>query len=74
MKTSIIGFPRVGELRELKFATEKYFRKEITADELETTGKELRKKHWQLLVDQGIDFIPSGDFSFSIQHWIQQSC
>lgn len=64
MKTSIIGFPRVGELRELKFATEKYFRKEITADELETTGKELRKKHWQLLVDQGIDFIPSGDFSF----------
>ncbi|WP_430602374.1 5-methyltetrahydropteroyltriglutamate-homocysteine S-methyltransferase [Enterococcus sp. DIV0724b] len=64
MKTSIIGFPRVGESRELKFATEKYFRKEITADELEATGKELRNKHWQLLVDQGIDFIPSGDFSF----------
>ncbi|WP_086314153.1 5-methyltetrahydropteroyltriglutamate-homocysteine S-methyltransferase [Enterococcus sp. 7F3_DIV0205] len=64
MKTSIIGFPRVGELRELKFATEKYFRKEITAEELEANGKELRKKHWQLLVDQGIDFIPSGDFSF----------
>ncbi|MBM7689390.1 5-methyltetrahydropteroyltriglutamate--homocysteine S-methyltransferase [Enterococcus ureilyticus] len=64
MKTSIIGFPRVGELRELKFATEKYFRKEITAEELEKKGKELRLKHWQLLVDQGIDFIPSGDFSF----------
>lgn len=64
MKTSIIGFPRVGELRELKFATEKYFRKEITAEELEANGKELRKKHWQLLVDQGIDFIPSSDFSF----------
>lgn len=64
MKTSIIGFPRVGELRELKFATEKYFRKEISADELEAKGKELRNKHWQLLVDQGIDFIPSGDFSF----------
>ncbi|MBO0439919.1 5-methyltetrahydropteroyltriglutamate--homocysteine S-methyltransferase [Candidatus Enterococcus ikei] len=64
MKTSIIGFPRVGELRELKFATEKYFRKEITAEELEAKGKELRNKHWQLLVDQGIDFIPSGDFSF----------
>lgn len=64
MKTSIIGFPRVGELRELKFATEKYFRKEITGEELEAKGKELRKIHWQLLVDQGIDFIPSGDFSF----------
>ncbi|MGX7265787.1 5-methyltetrahydropteroyltriglutamate--homocysteine S-methyltransferase [Enterococcus crotali] len=64
MKTSIIGFPRVGESRELKFATESYFRKEITAEELEAKGKELRQKHWQLLVDQGIDFIPSGDFSF----------
>ena len=29
MKTSVIGFPRIGTLRELKFASEKYFRKEI---------------------------------------------
>ncbi|EOI05046.1 5-methyltetrahydropteroyltriglutamate-homocysteine S-methyltransferase [Enterococcus moraviensis ATCC BAA-383] len=64
MKTSIIGFPRVGEVRELKFATENYFRNEISAEELENKGKELRDKHWKLLVDQGIDFIPSGDFSF----------
>lgn len=67
MKTSVVGFPRVGELRELKFATEKYFRKEITTEELEETGRTLRKKHWQLLVEQGVDFIPSGDFSFLIQ-------
>ena len=26
MKTSIIGYPRVGSLRELKFASEKYFK------------------------------------------------
>lgn len=64
MKTSIIGFPRVGELRELKFATEKYFRQELSADELEEKGRALRLKHWQLVADQGIDFIPSGDFSF----------
>lgn len=64
MKTSIIGFPRVGELRELKFATEKFFRNEISEEILNQTAKELRKKHWQLLVDQGIDFVPSGDFSF----------
>jgi len=30
MKTSVIGFPRIGTLRELKFASEKYFRKEIS--------------------------------------------
>ena len=43
MKTSIIGYPRIGSLRELKFASEKYFRNEITADELQSTAKELRK-------------------------------
>lgn len=64
MKTSIIGFPRVGKLRELKFATEQFFRNEISEETLNQTAKELRKNHWQLLVDQGLDFIPSGDFSF----------
>ena len=42
MKTSVIGYPRIGDLRELKFASEKYFRKEITAEELEKTAKEIR--------------------------------
>ena len=31
MQTSVIGFPRIGTLRELKFASEKYFRNEIKA-------------------------------------------
>ena len=33
MKTSIIGYPRVGSLRELKFTTEKYFRGESQGTE-----------------------------------------
>ena len=64
MKTSVIGFPRIGTLRELKFASEKYFRKEISADELQQTAKDLRKIHWQTHKDAGIDFISSNDFSF----------
>lgn len=40
MQTSVIGYPRIGTLRELKFALEKYFRNEITATELQTTAKE----------------------------------
>ena len=39
MKTSIIGYPRVGSLRELKFTTEKYFRGEISVEELQNTAK-----------------------------------
>ena len=34
MQTSVIGFPRIGTLRELKFASEKYFRGEISSQEL----------------------------------------
>lgn len=64
MCTSIIGYPRVGSLRELKFATEKYFRKEISADELQSTAKEIRKNNWLTQKASGLDFIPSNDFSF----------
>ncbi|WP_414841485.1 5-methyltetrahydropteroyltriglutamate--homocysteine S-methyltransferase [Enterococcus saccharolyticus] len=64
MTTTIIGFPRLGEFRELKFETEKYFRNEISADDLKAFAKELRQKHWNVIKDAGIDQIPSNDFSF----------
>lgn len=64
MQTSVIGFPRIGTLRELKFASEKYFRCEISSQELLDTAKNLRKIHWTIQKNEGIDFIPSNDFSF----------
>ncbi|MDE6233207.1 MAG: 5-methyltetrahydropteroyltriglutamate--homocysteine S-methyltransferase [Lachnospiraceae bacterium] len=64
MKTSIVGFPRVGKFRELKFASEKYFKGEISAEELEGVAKELRSCHWKVQKDSGLDFISSNDFSF----------
>ena len=64
MKTSIIGYPRIGALRELKFASEKYFRQEITAEELLETAKNIRLKSRTVQKENGIDYIPSNDFSF----------
>ncbi|CZQ92671.1 5-methyltetrahydropteroyltriglutamate--homocysteine S-methyltransferase [Trichococcus ilyis] len=64
MNSSLIGFPRVGKLRELKFASEKYFRKEISTEELEQVAKGLREMHWNLQQDAGISHIPSNDFSY----------
>ena len=64
MNTSIIGYPRIGNLRELKFASEKYFRGEITADELEKTAKSIRLYNLDIQKKSGLDFIPSNDFSF----------
>ncbi|MCC3399638.1 5-methyltetrahydropteroyltriglutamate--homocysteine S-methyltransferase, partial [Clostridiales bacterium AHG0011] len=64
MKTSVIGFPRIGTLRELKFASEKYFRKEIEVKELLHTAELLRKEHWAKQKNTGINYISSNDFSF----------
>ena len=64
MYTSVIGYPRVGSLRELKFATEKYFRKEISDKQLQNVAIEIRKEAWITQKNSGIDFIPSNDFSF----------
>ena len=64
MQTSVIGFPRIGTLRELKFAEERYFKQEIDQAELLETAKELRKTHWQTQKNAGIDFISCNDFSF----------
>lgn len=64
MKTSIIGYPRIGSLRELKFASEKYFRAEISASELEATAKSLRRENLTVQKESGLDLIPSNDFSF----------
>ncbi|HCJ41007.1 MAG TPA: 5-methyltetrahydropteroyltriglutamate--homocysteine S-methyltransferase [Ruminococcus sp.] len=64
MKTSIIGYPRIGALRELKFASEEYFRGEINADELEQSAKQIRLHNLELQKNSGLDFIPSNDFSY----------
>ena len=50
MKTAIIGYPRIGKNRELKFRTENYFNENISTEALESTAKELRSVHWDCLV------------------------
>lgn len=64
MSTSVIGYPRIGFLRELKFALEAYFKGEKTEDEIKALAKELRKEHLTTQKNAGIEFISSNDFSF----------
>ncbi|MCR5607967.1 MAG: 5-methyltetrahydropteroyltriglutamate--homocysteine S-methyltransferase [Lachnospiraceae bacterium] len=64
MNTTIIGYPRIGNLRELKFASEKYFKGEINAKELNETAKNIRLYNLKLQKESGLNFIPSNDFSF----------
>ena len=61
---SNLGFPPLGAARELKRATEGYWSGKVTRAELLATGAELRRRHWQLQRDMGLDRIPVNDFSF----------
>jgi 5-methyltetrahydropteroyltriglutamate--homocysteine methyltransferase len=61
--SNISGFPRIGPKRELKFATEGFWRGEVTQAELEDVARRIRLDNWRLQADAGIDLIPSNDFS-----------
>src|SRR5215212_666587 len=61
--SNISGFPRIGAERELKFATEAYWRGERDAGELEQVARRIRRENWELMQRAGIELIPSNDFS-----------
>src|ERR671918_1098050 len=61
--SNVSGFPRIGPQRELKFATEGYWRGEVSARELVEAGRRIRLDNWRLMQEAGIDLIPSNDFS-----------
>ncbi|GFR39536.1 5-methyltetrahydropteroyltriglutamate--homocysteine methyltransferase [Insulibacter thermoxylanivorax] len=63
MQTSVIGYPRIGVNRELKFASERYFRGEGSKEQLLQEAARLRLTHWQVQKQHGITYIPSNDFS-----------
>ncbi|MCR4989770.1 MAG: 5-methyltetrahydropteroyltriglutamate--homocysteine S-methyltransferase [Lachnospiraceae bacterium] len=64
MKTAVIGFPRIGKNRELKFASEKYFKGESSKEELFAEAKAQRSYSLKVQKEAGIDLISSNDFSF----------
>ncbi|MBN8880620.1 MAG: 5-methyltetrahydropteroyltriglutamate--homocysteine S-methyltransferase [Sphingobacteriales bacterium] len=64
MQTHNLGYPRIGNHRELKKASEQYWAGKILPNQLEQAGRQIRLFNWQLQKDAGIDWIPCNDFSF----------
>ncbi|MFK3737452.1 5-methyltetrahydropteroyltriglutamate--homocysteine S-methyltransferase [Massilia sp. TN1-12] len=64
IKSHILGYPRIGAQRELKFALERHWRGEVDAGALEAVGAALRARHWAEQRDAGLDYVTVGDFSF----------
>ncbi|MDD1523831.1 5-methyltetrahydropteroyltriglutamate--homocysteine S-methyltransferase [Riemerella anatipestifer] len=63
VKSNILGYPRIGEKRELKKANEQFWAGKITEDELQKVAKEIRTHNWKLQQEAGVDLVPSNDFS-----------
>jgi 5-methyltetrahydropteroyltriglutamate--homocysteine methyltransferase len=61
--SSNLGFPRIGQQRELKKALESFWAGKISEQELLNTARVIRLENWTLQKELGIQHIPSNDFS-----------
>ncbi|KAL9663386.1 hypothetical protein QQ045_018772 [Rhodiola kirilowii] len=64
MASHIVGYPRMGPKRELKFALESFWDGKSSADDLQKVAADLRSSLWKQMQAAGIKFIPSNTFSF----------
>ena len=62
-KSYVVGFPRIGEQRELKKVLEKFWAKKCSFNEVEKLAQELKVRHWKYQKDAGIEYVSSNDFS-----------
>lgn len=64
MKSSNLGYPRIGQNREWKKALEAYWAGKLEEQEFHDKLKEIRLHNLQKQKEQGIDIIPVGDFTY----------
>ncbi|RKF18822.1 5-methyltetrahydropteroyltriglutamate--homocysteine S-methyltransferase [Alginatibacterium sediminis] len=63
-KIHILGYPRIGAQRELKFALEAYWANKITKQELSEVGSQLRQDNWKNQDQAGLTWVTVGDFAW----------
>lgn len=64
VKSSILGYPRIGAQREWKKALEAYWAGKLEEAAFHEQLREIRLSHLSKQKEQGIDLIPVGDFSY----------
>ncbi|MBN2647070.1 MAG: 5-methyltetrahydropteroyltriglutamate--homocysteine S-methyltransferase [Thiotrichales bacterium] len=62
--THNLGYPRIGDFRQLKFALEAYWKGEKSLAELEAQAREIRYQNIQTQIAAGIQWIPVNDFAY----------
>ncbi|XP_078441749.1 5-methyltetrahydropteroyltriglutamate--homocysteine methyltransferase 1-like [Wolffia australiana] len=64
MASHVVGYPRMGPKRELKFALESFWDGKSTAEDLQKVAADLRASIWKQMSGAGIKYIPSNTFSY----------
>ncbi|MBE3571051.1 MAG: 5-methyltetrahydropteroyltriglutamate--homocysteine S-methyltransferase, partial [Bacillales bacterium] len=64
MKSSNLGYPRIGENREWKKVLEQFWKGQIDESQFLQTMESIRHQHLKKQHEIGIDLIPVGDFTF----------
>ncbi|XP_059278134.1 5-methyltetrahydropteroyltriglutamate--homocysteine methyltransferase-like [Lycium ferocissimum] len=64
MASHVVGYPRMGPKRELKFALESFWDGKSSSEDLEKVAADLRSSIWKQMADAGIKYIPSNTFSY----------
>ncbi|SFL21071.1 methionine synthase (B12-independent) [Paenibacillus sp. 1_12] len=64
VKSSVLGYPRIGINREWKKVLEAFWAGKMEESEFHSQLQEIRLHHLRKQQDQGIDFIPVNDFSY----------
>ncbi|MDY0361006.1 MAG: 5-methyltetrahydropteroyltriglutamate--homocysteine S-methyltransferase [Desulforegulaceae bacterium] len=63
MKSHILGFPSIGEKRELKKALEQFWKKQISFQELQKQADGIKIFNWEIQHLSGLSYVTTGDFS-----------
>jgi 5-methyltetrahydropteroyltriglutamate--homocysteine methyltransferase len=60
----ILGYPRIGAARELKFALEHYWQGKLDQAQLIDTAQQIEHAQWQDQIDAGLSILTIGDFVY----------
>ncbi|ANE45399.1 5-methyltetrahydropteroyltriglutamate--homocysteine methyltransferase [Paenibacillus swuensis] len=64
VRSSVLGYPRIGENREWKKALEAFWSGRIEEHEFQQQMQDIRLGHLRKQQEKGVDFIPVNDFSY----------
>lgn len=73
VRSTTIGYPRIGRERELKDALEGFWSGDLDKEQFRTRCRELREQRWRTQAEAGIDVVPSNDFSM-YDHVLDTAC